>query len=164
MIQSFLTIGAMMLFALISLTFNTVVLQNTTLEIENKVYLTAFSLADDLIEEIKQKSFDEETLIFRSINADELTEYNYFGPDSGETSQIYFDDIDDYNNYTKSISVPHVEGYTVTSKVYYGDIDNPDQNSLTQTFFKRVEVTVDSDYFSFPVTLYHVFTLHSKGK
>ena len=162
--QSFLTIGAIMLFSLISLTFNSVVLQNTSLELENKVYLTAFSLADDLIEEIKQKAFDEETLVFWSINTDELTSYIYFGPDLGETSNVHFDDIDDYNNYSKIVSVPHVEGYTITSRIYYGDKDYPDQNSLTQTFFKRVEITVESDYFTHPVKLYHVFTLHSKGK
>ena len=163
-IQSMLSIGAMIIFSLTSLTFNSTVLQSTNLELENKVYLTAFSLADDLIEEIKQKAFDEETIVFRSINPDELTSYNYFGPDSGETSSIYFDDIDDYNNYSKAISVPHVEGYKVTCKIYYGNKDYPDQNSLTQTFFKRVEITVESDYFSYPVKLYHVFTLHSKGK
>ena len=136
MMESFLTIGSMLLLALISLTFNAVVLENTSLELENKVYLTAFSLADDLIEEIKQKAFDEQTIVFRSINPDELTPVNLFGPDSGETSAIYFDDIDDYNNYTKQISVPHVEGYTVTSKIYYGDKNNPDQN-ICRAFFLR---------------------------
>ena len=52
--QSMLVLGATILFALISLRFNTAMLQNTTLEIQNKVNLTAFSLADDLIEEIKE--------------------------------------------------------------------------------------------------------------
>ena len=46
--QSFFSLGAIVIFALISLRFNTTVLENTTVETENKVYLTAFSLADDL--------------------------------------------------------------------------------------------------------------------
>lgn len=164
MSQSFLAIGALMLFSLISLQFNSVVLQNSTVELENKVYLTAFSLADDLIEEIKQKAFDEETITFRSINPDELTELDDFGPDLGETSSVDFDDIDDYDNYERFISLPHVEGYVVTSKIYYVDKDNPDQPSLTQTFFKYVEITVESVYFTKPVKLHHIFTLHAKGK
>lgn len=88
-IQSLTTIGAIALFALISVRFNSAVLENMTVEVENKVYLTAFSLADDLLEEIKQKAFDEQTVVFRSINPEELTSSNNFAPevlDAGETS------------------------------------------------------------------------------
>ena len=56
-IQSMLAIGSLFLLSMVSLNFNSALLQSNTAEIENKVYLTAFSLADDLIEEIKQKSF-----------------------------------------------------------------------------------------------------------
>ena len=62
-VQSFLSLGALMIFSLISLRFDSAVLQNVEVEVENKVYLTAFSLADDLLEEIKQKAFDNKTLI-----------------------------------------------------------------------------------------------------
>ena len=63
-IQSMLAIGSLFLLSMVSLNFNSALLQSNTAEIENKVYLTAFSLADDLIEEIKQKNFDEKTLLF----------------------------------------------------------------------------------------------------
>ncbi|MDX1372626.1 MAG: hypothetical protein R3321_09145, partial [Nitrososphaeraceae archaeon] len=56
--NSTLSIGALLFLSLISLRFNASVLENSTVETENKIYLTAFSLADDLIEEIKQKAFD----------------------------------------------------------------------------------------------------------
>jgi hypothetical protein len=78
-IQSLLAIGSIALFSLISVRFNSSVLQNLTLEVENKVYLTAFSLADDMIEEIKQKAFDHETVQFRSINPEELSPTANFG-------------------------------------------------------------------------------------
>ena len=71
--QSILSIGAIALLALISLRFNTTLLENRTTEVENKVYLTAFSLADDLIEEIKQKAFDEQTVEWRAIPVEQLT-------------------------------------------------------------------------------------------
>jgi len=165
-IQSLTTIGAIALFSLISVRFNSTVLENITVEVENKIYLTAFSLADDLIEEIKQKAFDEETVVFRSINPEELTPSNNFAPsfrDPGETSSpTTWDDIDDYNGYTKSISLPHAEGFQVTSQVEYVSASNPDLASLTQTFFKRITVRVTSAYLRNPVRLSFVFTLHSK--
>jgi len=161
--NQFLSIGAIALLALVSLSFNTTVLETRTTEIENKIYLTAFSLADDLIEEIKQKAFDEETVEWRAITTSELTPSNSFGPiDPGETSPIYFDDIDDYNQYSKSVSLPHAENYNVTSTVDYVTAGDQNLISSTQTFFKRVTIVVTSPYMSHSVKLAFIFTLHSK--
>ena len=161
--NQYLSIGAIVLLALVSLRFNTTLLQNRTTEIENKVYLTAFSLADDLIEEIKQKAFDEETVEWRAINTAQLTSYNSFGPvDLGESSVYDFDDIDDYHGYNKAVSLPHAENYSVTSTVEYVTASNPDVTSLSQTYFKRISVNVTSPYMSHAVKLSFVFTLHSK--
>ena len=161
--QSFLTIGAMALLALISLRFNATLLENRTTEIENKVYLTAFSLADDLIEEIKQKAFDEKTVEWKAIPADQLSPPNAFGPvDPGESTVNTFDDIDDYHGYQKAVSLPHVENYSVMSTVDYVTATDPDVTTSTQTYFKRITVRVTSPYLSHPVKLSFVFTLHSK--
>ena len=164
--QSFLTIGAMAILALISMRFNSTVLENRTNEIENKVYLTAFSLADDLIEEIKQKAFDEQTVVFRTITPEELTLPVNFAPevrDAGETDDIStWDDIDDYNGYSKQVSTPHVENYTVSSTVDYVSSGDQDEVSGVQTFYKRVNITVTSPYMRHEVNLSFVFTLHSK--
>jgi len=161
--HSFLTIGAMALLALISMRFNATLLENRTTEIENKVYLTAFSLADDLIEEIKQKAFDEQTVEWKAIPVEQLTNIDAFGiNDPGEYSVNDFDDIDDYHNYSRPISLPHVEDYTVTSTIDYVSASDQDQVSNTQTYFKRVTVRVTSPYLSQPVRLAFVFTLHSK--
>jgi len=189
-VQSMITIGAITIFSLISIRFNATVLETTNVEVENKIYLTAFSLADDLIEEIKQKAFDEETVVFRSINPEELTPSNDFAPDfldPGETSDpltfddiddyngfsksinlpqtsdpLTFDDIDDYNGFSKSVNLPHAEGFVVTSQVEYVQSNNQNMPSSTQTFFKRVTVWVSNDYLSHPVKLSFIFTLHSK--
>ncbi len=161
--HSFLAIGAMALLALISLRFNATLLENRTTEIENKVYLTAFSLADDLIEEIKQKAFDEETVEWKAIPADQLSPYSSFGPvDPGESSVSTFDDIDDYHGYLKAVSLPHVENYSVMSTVDYVSASDPDVTSSSQTYFKRITVRVTSPYLSNPVRLAFIFTLHSK--
>ena len=153
-----MSIGALLLLSLASLRFNSVILENTTVETENKVYLTAFSLADDLIEEIKQKAFDERTIDFQAINVNQLT----YPPDKeGGETWPYFDDVDDYNNYIKPVSLPHVEDYTVSCTVNYSTASGDDL--YTQSFYKKVTVKVTSKYMSSPLYLKFVFSLHSKN-
>lgn len=163
-IQSLLAIGAIILFALISIRFNSSVLQNSTVEIENKVYLTAFSLADDLIEEMKQKSFDESTAkALRIVALTSLTEPAQLGYESGEVWPN-FNDIDDYNGFSKPVSLPHAENFEVLCKVRYFDPANPELENPGRTFYKKVEIEVSSPYMRTPVKMGFVFSMHSKLK
>jgi len=122
------------------------------------VYLTAFSLADDLIEEIKQKAFDASTLDFPTTDPSTLTSAYSLGHGGWETYPDY-NDIDDYNGFVQSVSAPHAEGYEITCVVQYVDGDDPDQIVSTQTFYKKVTVNVDSPYLRSPIQLSHIFTL-----
>ena len=156
-IQSMLAIGSLFLLSMVSLNFNSALLQSNTAELENKVYLTAFSLADDVIEEIKQKAFDEKTLVFPTVNPLTLTPSGLLGPESGEIYP-YYNDIDDYNNYFRDADAPHSEKYHISTKVYYVLETNPDIKSSIQTFYKKVDVTVSSPYLNNNVILTFVFT------
>lgn len=156
--QSLLSIGALIIFSLVSINFNSSVLTNTTVEVENKVYLTAFSLADDLIEEIKQKAFDAATVDFPTTNPASLTGAYSLGH-SGSEVYPNFNDIDDFNNFNKTVSAPHAENYQITCRVYYVDGDDPDTIVWTQTFYKKVVVTVSSPYLRKSIILSHIFTL-----
>ena len=158
--QSLLSIGALLLLSLLSLHFNSSVLANSTTEIEDKVYLTAFSLADDLIEEIKEKAFDEKTIDFQAIALNQLTPSGMLTYESGE-SWPYFDDIDDYNGYQKQVDLPNAEGYKVFCKVNYVDSDGNDVG--VQSFFKKVTITVTSKYLRDPFYMSFIFSLHSKN-
>lgn len=157
-IQSMLTIAALVFLSLISIQFNRTALNTQTAEIENKVYLTAFSLADDMIEEIKVKGFDEATVPFPTNVTTNLTPLAAFGPDAGETYGSY-DDVDDYNGYNKLVSAPHAEDYYVSVGVKYVKGDEPDSDSSVQTFYKKVTVTVSSPYTGNPIKLSFIFTL-----
>jgi hypothetical protein len=156
-IQSLLSIGALLIFSLISLRFDTAVLENTGIEVENKVYLTAFSLADDLLEEIKQKAFDASTVEFPITNTNGLTDYP-LGPESLE-SYPDFNDIDDFNGYSRGVDAPHAEQYEVSCQVYYVGEYAPEVKSSARTFYKRADVTVTSPYLHNPVKLSFIFTL-----
>ena len=157
-IHTILSMGAIMLLALVSLNFNSTVLQNTTVELENKVYLTAFSLADDLIEEIKQRAFDEKTIDFQAIAQNQLT--LPLGPETGEVWP-FFDDMDDYQNYVKPVSLPHVEDYIVSCQINYATPSG--DNMLAQTYYKKVTIKVTSKYLSNPLYMKFIFSLHSKN-
>lgn len=154
--QSMLAIGSLFILSLTSMSFNGALLQSNTVDIENKVYLTAFSLADDLIEEIKQKAFDEKTLVFPTVNRSTLTSPNSLGVES--EIYPYFDDIDDYNNFSRNADAPHSESYHISAKVYYVSESDADVKSNVQTFHKRVDVTVSSPYLNNDVILTFIFT------
>ncbi len=157
-IQSMLAIGGLSILSLTSLRFNKAILQTSTVDVENKISLTAISLADDLIEEIKVKSFDKATTEFPTTNVASLTESQNLGTDSGEVYPNY-NDIDDYNNFIRNVNAPHAEGYVVTSVVQYVDENNPDNISSSQTFYKKVTVTVTNTYLSYPIVISYIFTL-----
>lgn len=157
-IQSFLAIGGMFILSLTSLRFNKAILTTSTVEIENKISLTAISLANDLIEEIKVKSFDKSTTEFPTTNVLSLTSSANLGPDAGETYPNY-NDIDDYNNFVRNIDAPHTEGYSVMCVIQYVEENNPNNVSSSQTFYKKATVTVTNIYLSYPITLSFIFTL-----
>jgi hypothetical protein len=154
-IQSMLALGALVILTLTSLRFNGSLLESTTAEIENKVYLTAFSLADDLIEEIKNRSFDEATKEFPLASLAALTQPGAFGVSGNQVR----DDIDDYHNYSKLISAPHAEDYLVTCVIQYVNANNQDLVSSVPTFYKRATVTVDSPFLRNSVSLSFIFSL-----
>ncbi len=157
-VQTMLTIAGMVILALISLRFNSAVLNTSDSQTENKIYLTAFSIADNLIEEIKGKSFDQTTIEFPTTNPASLTPPSSLGPDSGEEYPDY-NDVDDYNGFKDTLTAPYFETYYVNCSVYYVDSDDPDAASSTQTFYKKVTVTVSSPYLSHNVSVSSIFTL-----
>ena len=163
-IQSLLAIGAVWLFALVTINFNSTVVHNISIEVENKAYLDAFSLADDMIEEIKQKAFDEIVVdSFYTIYPDDLSEILVNGGEEG-TNRKLFDDIDDYNGLIDTVGLPYFDEFKRTVTVSYADTVNFNGNYGSKTFYKRVDVKVESqeNYLTNPVNLSFIFSLHSK--
>ena len=156
--QTLLTIGAMMILALVALRFNSAMLTTQSADLSNKVYLTAFSLADNVIEEAKVKNFDETTIDFPTTNPATLS--SVLGRDGGE---VYpnFNDVDDFSGYKDTITAPYFETYFIDCYVHYVNASNPDQISASQTFYKKLTVTVRSPYLMSPdsVSLSYIFTM-----
>ena len=157
-VQSMLAIGAMLILSFISLSFNSAVLNTSTIDFQNKVSLTAISLADNMLEEIKSKSFDQATLQFPTNNLASLTPPSSLGPEAGE---VYpnFNDVDDYNGFIDTVSAPYFETYYLSCKVEYVSGNSPDVVSSVQTFDKRATITVTSPYLRNSISLAEIFTL-----
>jgi hypothetical protein len=160
-IQSLLAIGAVWLFAPVSINFNSAVVHNISIEVENKAYLDAFSLADDMIEEIKQKTFEDTTGTWEYPKVENDLQPIY--TEEGNNRKL-FDDIDDYNGYIDTVGLPYVEDFKRTVKVSFADPVNFNGNYGSKTFYKRVDVKVESikNYLSNPVNLSFIFALHSR--
>jgi hypothetical protein len=161
-IQSLLAIGAVWLFALVTINFNTTVVHNISIEVENKVYLDAFSLADDMIEEIKQKTFEDTTGTwdYPKIEDDLQTIYTEEG-----NNRDLFDDIDDYNGFIEVVGLPYVENFRRTVSVKFANPnDFSDTTFSSKSYYKRVDVKVESieNYLTNPVHLSFIFALHSR--
>jgi len=117
----------------------------------NEAIITGTGIAQSIINEIQTKAFDEKTVSKGFSIADSLTLPNSLGPDAGEYVSTQFDDIDDYNNYTKSDSLKRLGLFNLKVKVYYINKLTPDVESYTQTFTKQIDILLTN--FSLPDTL-----------
>lgn len=166
-----LTIGAIMLFAFFMTSANNIMLQNKIQSSESEYIITAIGLGQSIINEAKTKAFDEKTVTGSVTAASQLTAAASLGNDAGEifsqpdisgTSQFQsftkFDDIDDFNGYTRSVKTPRAGDYTVTVRVQYINENDPETVNAAQTYSKKMTVTVTSPYITIPVKLYYAFT------
>ena len=58
-------------------------------------------------------------------------------------SPSYFDDVDDYHGYKRIANSSDISGYLLKVSVYYVKKSSPDVSSSVETFYKRIDVTVE---------------------
>jgi len=143
--QTMLTLAAMVLLSFLILRVNNLFLQTTTTLNTSKFDVLAFSLAQSMIQEIEANAFDQNTVSAVVSAASSLS--STLGPETGETYST-FNDIDDYNNYTKTDTVPKKSGvvFNMKCKIDYVTSTAPDVASVTQTFNKRITIYVTSPF------------------
>jgi hypothetical protein len=167
-----LTIGALVLFGTFLSSSNRLMTGNTQIATQNEYNLTALALAQSVIDEAKIKAFDEATVTTSVISPVFLTAPGSLRNDgsaestptpdtlasNGFASIRVFDDIDDYNGYTRRVNTPRADGYNISVSVGYASETYPDSAKSTQTYAKKMTVTVTSNYISQPLTLSYNFT------
>jgi hypothetical protein len=144
--QMLLAIAGLFLLSIITLTYNRSISGQQTTMINNEAILTATALAQGMIDEISTRAYDEKTKTSGVTVADSLTTSGSLGPDSGESSVSLFDDIDDFNNYTKTSGLQRLGNFAFKVNVYYVQNLLPDTKIFTRSFSKRIDVAVYNQY------------------
>ncbi|MBI5471821.1 MAG: hypothetical protein HY961_05700 [Ignavibacteriae bacterium] len=167
-----LTLGGIVLLSTFVLYANGLLSDNTKISGDNEYAITAISLAQSVIDEAKTKSFDENAIAGSVTQASDLTAAQLLGRDGGGeavaavdtardsqcASYSRFDDVDDYNGYVRLVNTPRAEGYRISTTVSYASATFPDSVKSSQTFCKRMTVTVTSPFFAQPIQLMYAFT------
>jgi len=104
--------------------------------------IDASGLAQSVIDMIQSKAFDENTVSDAVWQVDSLTAANNLGRESGEFKHTDFDDIDDYDNYSITVSLGSIGDFDIDVNVFYVSILNPDIKSSTATYSKRIELSI----------------------
>jgi hypothetical protein len=156
--QSFLTICAFVVLSSLTLNLNTQLVDTGTTGLEMEATLDGISIAQSMLDEVLTKEFDEKTTGgARAFSAGDLTTTGGFGPDGYSQhitgvdssrvgvfqSQTRFDDVDDYNSYTRKAWNPRFGWFDVSVRVTYANEDNANTAQSDRSFYKRVTVTVN---------------------
>jgi hypothetical protein len=160
-----MVLGALCLLSLVSLSINTMIIGKTTTMLDAEGQLNAISIAQSMIDEIMTQSFDAATVSAKVYDDSLFTAAGSLGCNGGEASTVPlpdtypyksatgYNDVDDYHKYRRTVSTPRMGNYDVRDSVWYVVEADPDQKSSTQTFFKRVKVTVRHPNMTSPLTM-----------
>ena len=159
-----LVVGAFAILATLQLSMNTSMFNAYFASYEDEAGITAVAIAQAMVDEATGKQFDKQTAIQKVFWTSELTSYGSFGPDSAEyvpaneidslgiyRSQLRFNDIDDYHHYTRVVQTPRLGTFNVRDSIIYVQDGNKNLFSSSQTWYKKIIVTVNNSLLSKPV-------------
>ena len=158
--QTVMVVLSILLLGTLSLDVNSTLMNSSSTSLEMEAGLDAISYGQSLLDEILEKEFDQATTSgTRIFDYSLMTAPSSFGPDGSETftlpdssatntfkSTRQYNDVDDYQGYTRIARNSRLDNFTLTVRVKYASEDNPDSAVSTQTFYKRVTVTISNPY------------------
>lgn len=143
-IQTFITIGAIVLFGILGITLNRIMANAEETKIYSESILTANSLAQEVINEIKQKKFDKNVGDEITVNVSNLTPLSQFGANNKPVSQ--FIAVEEYHNHKRTINSKRLGNFNVDVKISYVLDNDFTKPSSTQTRTKEILVNVTNKY------------------
>ena len=156
-------VGAFALLSLVTLSINSIIVEKTTVMLDTEASITGISLAQAMVDEIQSKEYDTQTIGVRVYDVANLTPTNSLGPEGGEgvtLPDVYpyqsvtgYNDLDDYNGYRRTVGTARLDNFTIVDSVYYVMESNLDLKSSTQTYYKKMVVTVTHPNMKVPVVL-----------
>lgn len=152
--QMFLVLGAIVLLALLVLNVNRTILSSTDNTLQAQAITATTSVAQQTIDLIKSKSFDESTVNAAVTDINNFTSPASLCPESGETVHS-FNDVDDYKNYSTIVNTPRLGNISVLVNVGYVNTNDVDVLVSSRTRMKRIEVKAKSIYLPDTLRLYY---------
>ncbi len=150
--QVLLVLGAVLLFSMMLPSLNEAILYNDLNQLVTQVENSALALAQGFLSEAATKEFDEVCITIVPFFPNQLTPTDSLGSEIGENYPNY-DDLDDYADLALVDSTAFATiQFTVAGAVDYMDPMNPGIISPSQTFIKRLRVTITSSYLIDPAT------------
>ena len=158
--QMLLVVGALAILSMLTLAINSSILQAYVVSYDSEATIDAMSIGQSMLDEILVSHFDSLTCTTQIVlvpsactpasrlGADIDSEKTFASsivsyPDTAPfKSQLKYNDIDDYNHYTRIVRSPHLGNFTVRDSVFYVQESNLDVYSGTQTWYKKILVTV----------------------
>ncbi len=147
--QTLLTIMAMVLMGRMIVSTNASVVNTGSVKDMAEYRITATSLGTSAIESATSLAFDEASVdtFITATRINELTASGQLGPELGETTPTLFNDVDDYNGYSRTDTIPNSAIFTTSMKVNYVNVAaNTMAPTTTKTFNKMITVYVTSDF------------------
>ena len=137
-----LTIGGVILLSNLILNVHKANTERMIATYTSESVINASGLAQSIIDMIQSKAFDENTTEAAVWQLDSLTAAINLGPESGENMHTEFDDIDDYNNYSTTVSLDRMGDFDISVNVFYVTTLNPQVKSSTATYSKEIELSI----------------------
>ncbi|MBI5214153.1 MAG: hypothetical protein HY960_00200 [Ignavibacteriae bacterium] len=72
-------------------------------------------------------------------------------------SQLRFDDVDDYNYYTRVVRTPSSGMDTIRTSVTYASVTYPDSSKTTASFCKKMKVVISGQYLPRPFVMEYAY-------
>lgn len=144
-IQTFITIGAIVLLGILGINLNRIMSNAEQTKINSESILTANSLAQEVIAEVKQKNFDKNVGDEITVNVANLTPVNQFGATQGKpVSQ--FKGVEEYHNHKRTVKTKRLGDFHIVVVVSYVKDNDFTQVSQIQTRTKEILVKVSNNY------------------
>jgi hypothetical protein len=165
--QMLLVLGALVLLSMVSISINSMIINKTSTMLEAEADLNAVSLAQSMLDEIMKKSYDAATAGGAKVfDSTAFTIATGLGPNASESGLVslpdslartgstppsidsmfrsdkYYNDVDDYNGYKRIAYSTTMGNFNIIDTVLYVTEADPNVKSSTQTFYKKVVVTV----------------------
>ncbi len=158
--QLLLTIGAIVMLGGVILTVNRGIDNTGTVLLHSNIGLDEISLAASIMEEAQGLAFDQNTDTNTVSATSELTSAQALGQENGNAADL--DDFDDYNGLNDQgrteIDTLGTGIYYIHTSVHYVSSTDPSVDADTQTWNKRLDISVWSTSSPDTVKMHTIFS------